>query len=99
MADERGDRPPGKPQEGAAADPALVRHQPVTGGGAVASATFRSHGAGAVFVKTVIPMLTIWTIPESTIIAPKSPARDVVGVQLRHAFTVVCLVRVRIAVR
>ena len=27
----------------------------------------------AVFVKIVIPIFTIWTIPESTIIAPKIP--------------------------
>ena len=54
---------------------ALVRHQPATGGGAIASATFRvsRRRRSAVFVKTVIPMLTIWTIPESTIIAPKIP--------------------------
>jgi hypothetical protein len=26
-----------------------------------------------VFVKIVMPMLTIWTIPETTIIAPKIP--------------------------
>ncbi len=54
---------------------ALLAHQPVTGGGAIASATLSvsSRRRSAVFVKIVIPMLTICTIPESTIIAPKIP--------------------------
>ena len=53
----------------------FVRHQPTTGGGAIASATLKVSRRlrSAVFEKIVIPMFTIWTIPESTIIAPKIP--------------------------
>src|SRR5512133_821761 len=52
-----------------------LAHQPATGGGAIASATLRvsRRRRSAVFVKTVMPMFTIWTIPERTIIAPKIP--------------------------
>ncbi len=44
-------------------------------GGAIASATFSvsRRRRSWVFVKMVMPMLTIWTIPETTIIAPKIP--------------------------
>ena len=53
---------------------AALRHQLITGG-ATASATLRVSSArrAAVFEKIVMPMLTIWTIPETTIIAPKIP--------------------------
>jgi hypothetical protein len=55
--------------------PLAFAHQLATGGGAIASATANvsRRRRSAVFVKIVIPMLTIWTIPESTIIAPKIP--------------------------
>jgi hypothetical protein len=55
--------------------PLALAHQLATGGGAIASATANvsRRRRSAVFVKIVIPMLTIWTIPESTIIAPKIP--------------------------
>jgi starvation-inducible outer membrane lipoprotein len=55
--------------------PFPLAHQPVTGGGAIASATrsVSRRRRSAVFVKIVMPMLTIWTIPETTIIAPKIP--------------------------
>ncbi len=53
----------------------LVRHQFVTGGGAIASATLSvsCRLRSAVLLKIVMPMFTIWTIPERTIIAPKIP--------------------------
>ena len=53
----------------------LVRHQFATGGGAIASATLSvsCRLRSAVLLKIVIPMFTICTIPERTIIAPKIP--------------------------
>ena len=54
--------------------PALVVRHPLTGG-ATASATFRVSRrlCSAVSLNIVRPMLTIWMIPETTIIAPKIP--------------------------
>ena len=53
----------------------LVGHQFATGGGAIASATLSvsCRLRSAVLLKIVIPMFTICTIPERTIIAPKIP--------------------------
>src|SRR5439155_25571362 len=56
--------------------PALSHRAHVaTGGGAIASATTSVswRRRSAVFVKIVMPTLTIWTIPDATIIAPKIP--------------------------
>src|SRR5207237_611179 len=68
-------RPGGKVGRVLAALSLAIRHQPATGGGAIASATLSvsRRRRSAVFVKIVRPTLTIWTMPEATIIAPKIP--------------------------
>ena len=62
------------PGEDGAFGPLLVATHPLTGG-ATASATFSvsRRRRSAVLVNMVSPMFTIWTIPDATIITPKTP--------------------------